>query len=217
MPPFRPLGLLTPLVEATGGVASAVVFGAASAVRRKRVFHPVGEAYEATLIVDGSLVTGAELTDVRTTRSCTVRLSRGVGLPESMPDVLGLAIRVDDLQQDLLLVTSNGRHVLLPSSTVEGRRYSSLVPFTAGDRRVLVGARPLGMGQFALEICDATGGPWQHVGTLKLGERLPDDEGEALRFDPANAGGGVEPAGFIQALRRLAYRGSQAGRPVPGE
>lgn len=215
--PFRPLGPLTPLAEATGGVASAAVFGLASAVRRQRIFHPIGAAYEATLVVDGGVVIGAPLLDVKTSRPCIVRLSRGIGLPESMPDILGIAIRVLDLEQDLLLVTSAARVAIVPATTVEARRYSSIVPFRAGDRTVLVGARPLGALQFALEVSDLLGGGWSHVGTLRLGEQLPAEVSEGLRFNPANAGGGVEPVGVVQSLRRLAYLGSQAGRPTTGE
>lgn len=215
--PFRPLGLLTPVAEATGGFASAVVFGLASALRRRRIFHPVGDAYEARLTVDGGVVSGATLLDVPATRPCVVRLSRGVGLPKSLPDILGLAIRVLDLEQDLLLVTSAGRHLIVPAGSVEARRYSSILPSRAGDRTIVIGARPLGADAFALEVADVGGGSWSHVGTLRLGERLPREESERLRFNVANAGGGVEPVGVVQSVRRLAYRGSQAGRPIPDE
>lgn len=215
MVPFRPLGPLTPFVEATGGVASALVFGAASAVRRRRVFHPTGDAYEARLTVDGPLVPDVPLLAEPATRPCVVRLSRGLGLRPSLPDVLGLAVRVLDVGQDLLLVTSVARHVIVPSGGVEGRRYSTILPYRAGDRTVVAGAVPLGGGAFAIELAGVPTGDWSHVATLRLGERLPAKESEALRFNPANAGGGLEPVGVLQTLRRLAYAGSQAGRPVP--
>lgn len=36
---------------------------------------------------------------------------------------------------------------------------------------------------------------------------------EALRFDPFQAGLGIEPVGFVHAMRALAYRASQRARP----
>jgi hypothetical protein len=213
--PFRPLGRLTPIAEATGGAASAVVFGLASAVRGRRIFHPVGDAYEARLTVDGPVVTAVPLLAEPVTRPCVVRLSRGLGLRPSLPDILGLAVRALDLEQDLLLVTSVARHLIVPAGAVDARRYSTILPYRAGDRTVVVGALPLGGDAFGIELADVPRGAWSHVATLRLGERLAPEASEGLRFNPVNAGGGLEPVGVVQSLRRLAYAGSQAGRPTP--
>ena len=235
---FRPAGAATPLIEATAGAASSVVFGLASFVRRARVFHPDGVAFSARVEVarPGVLPAGSH--------EAVVRFSRGAGLPESLPDILGLAVRLVDvhgegLHQDLLLVTSGSRpglrHALVPARTFGHERWSTLLPYDVGGRRVVFGARPLspalegarrledlrqladrrGPVRFALELAEPRG-PWEEVGILTVGRPRSDDEGERLRFNPANSGGGIRPVGVLQTVRRRAYLGSQEGRPTPG-
>lgn len=238
--PFRPLGRATPLVEATAGTAAAALTGVASAVRRKRVFHPDGVAFDATLRTTGAHH-GVALLDEATTHDAVVRISRGIGLPDALPDFLGLALRVVDAHgpdehQDLLFVSAGSppvlRHALVPARSFDHERYSTLVPYRVGGRSVVFGARRLGdrsdgslqlddlrarsTGEglrFALEVAEARG-DWEPVGVVELGGRRSDDESAALRFDPSNTGGGIEPAGVVQAVRRLAYRASQAARPT---
>src|SRR3954447_3771270 len=110
-PPAPSLGPLTGLVDATFGVVSAVAFAGLSAVRRARVFHPDGAAFSATLDVRGNRAErwGVRLLDEEARHRSLVRLSRGIGVPEPLPDILGLAVRVldahgPDQHQDLLLV-----------------------------------------------------------------------------------------------------------------
>lgn len=239
----RPLGPLTPLVEATAGVASGLLFGTLSAVRGRRIFHPEGAAFSAALDVSGGGRFGVPLLDEPARRDCITRVSRGVGLPAPAPDVLGLAVRVLDAHgparhQDLLLVTAlsapGARRILVPARDFAGGHYSSILPYRVGDAHVLFGATPLpasdataprsfddlaaaladGRLRYRLEI-GRRGMPWEPVGTLDVGRRLGPAEAESLRFNPANTGGGIEPVGVVQTLRRLAYAGSQAGRPTP--
>jgi hypothetical protein len=239
---FRPVGSATPLVEATGGALSAALFGLASAVRRTKILHPDGIAFEATLDVEGAS-TGAPLLDEPAQHRAIVRLSRSLGLPQPRRDFLGIAVRVLDAHgpgapQDLLLITSGTapglRHTFAPAQTFDHPRYSSVLPYRVGGRSVLFSARPLrstggptalleelpeevasGRLRYALDLAEVTG-PWQQVGVLTLGEPLAPVGGERLRFNPANSGGGIEPVGVLQGLRRLAYRGSQAGWSATG-
>lgn len=240
--PFRPVGAATPLVEATAGAASALVFGAASALRRARIFHPEGVAFHARFATNGGLDTGVRLLDRAEDHAAVVRFSRGVGLPDRWPDILGLAVRVLDahgpgVHQDLLLVTSGeapgARHALVPTRSFAHGRWSTLLPYRLPDgRRVVVGGRPVHVAgapttfddlrkaaaggdlQYALDLAEATG-PWREMALLDLGGELSDADAESLRFNPANAGGGFEPVGFLQTIRRRAYAGSQSGRPTP--
>ena len=235
----RPLGPLTPVVDFTAGTVSAVTFGALSAIRRRRIFHPDGIAVEATLDVEGTASTGAALFDERARRRCIARFSRGVGIREPLPDILGLALRVLDLSeedacQDFLFVTSGAaplvRSALLPAQGYADRHYSSLLPYRVGERTVIIGARPLlssGMSprtfdeladalaaarlRFVLEIADPTG-EWEPVGTVEFGRRLSENEADALQFNVFNAVDGIEPVGFLNTLRRKAYAGSQRAR-----
>lgn len=234
---FRPVGWATPLVEGTLGVVAAAASATGSALRRRRVFHPEGVAFDATLQVTGASH-GARLLDEAGTHQAIVRLSRGIGLPERWPDFLGIALRLPEVHgprahQDLLLVSSGSgalaRHLLAPQRTFGPGRWSTLVPYRVAGRPVVFGARRLDDAapaevdvddlrtdpvplRFALELAGAWG-DWEQVGVLELGERLPDAVGDALRFDPAHTGGGIEAAGVVQAVRRFAYRASQAARP----
>ena len=230
-----------PLATAAGS-AAGVAFGLASALRRARVFHPDGAAYRATLDV-ASPRGHSRLFGQPGRHPAVVRLSRAIGVPEPLPDVFGLAIRIEDVHgdgqhQDLLLVTSGEapvlRHLLLPVVSFTSTRYSSLLPYRIGDERLLVGATPLTADddvrprtfddlsdalasarlRFALDVAPLTG-EWGQVGVLDVGQRLTADESESLSFNPWNTGGGVAPAGFLNGVRQLAYVGSQRLRPRP--
>jgi hypothetical protein len=53
---------------------------------------------------------------------------------------------------------------------------------------------------------------WHPVAQITLLEPVAVDQA-ALRFDPFRAGRGIEPVGFIHALRRASYGASQYARP----
>lgn len=161
------------------------------------------------------------LLDVPGEHTAIARLSRGIGLPKPLPDVLGLAVRVVDVHgpnrhQDLLLVTSIDapvlHHLILPGPLGPyGQSYSSVLAYRVGERLRLFGALPR-RPDFDLALA-ALGGRWTPFGRLRLGERLAQAASEALRFNVWNTGGGISPTGPFQAIRAPAYRGSQAGRP----
>lgn len=245
LPPSAPsLGPLTGVVDTTLGVASAVAFGALSGLRRARFFHPVGDAFEATLDVRGTRDDrwGVRLLDEEARHRCVVRFSRGAGAPAPLPDVLGLALRVLDAHgpgehQDLLLVTSAAapvlRNALVPVRHFSDGHYSSVLPYRVDGSPLLFGARPLlspgtppprdfqqladvlaaGRLRFDLEVAPTTGA-WSPVGVLEVGRRLGELEAESLRFNPFTTGGGIEPSGLLQTLRRRTYAASQATRPT---
>jgi hypothetical protein len=213
----------------------AVSFAGLSRLRGRRIFHPHGVGFRAELSPTDGAHQSELFADPRP-RTAIVRLSRSLGLPEALHDPCGLAVRVPDAygvgrHQDFLLVSSGGapalRHLILPSAGFAGRPYSSLLPYRIDGRLFLVGAaaaapapgpslgelRGRSEGELDFELRLARlGGRWHPVARLSLGERLPAGETEALRFDPANTGGGLEPAGPLHRLRPPAYGGSQEGR-----
>jgi hypothetical protein len=237
---FRPLGAATPAFESTIGVAASVVFGAASALRDARVFHPDGIAFSAAVAIDGNGPFGAPLLDEPARYSAVVRMSRGAGVREPLPDILGLAIRIEDAHgadapQDLLMVSSWRRpvlrHALVPVSGFQHEQWSAVLPYRVADRTVLFGARragasggsrvPLGGLASAVERGDPVefvlevAGPrteWRPFARLTLGAALSQVESEGLRYNPANTGGGIEPVGVLQGLRRMSYIASQSAR-----
>jgi hypothetical protein len=207
------------------------------------VFHPYGAAFEGSLTVEppDAARLGVALLDVHAEHECIVRFSRGAGLPEPLPDILGMAVRVIERgpahrTQDLLLVTAGEqtvlRHLFRPSASYTGHHYSSLVPYRVAGVTRLFGARPLvatdartcaalaslvtaGHAEFVLETATVAG-PWQPFGTVRLRRELAPDAAERLRFDVANSGPGIEAVGVLNALRRQAYPASQEARLITG-
>jgi hypothetical protein len=173
-----------------------------------------------------------------------IRLSRSLGLPEGMPDIYGAAIRVPDAygagrHQDLMLVTGGenafARHVFSPARGYAGRTMSTILPYRIGDRSwvfllraeddsrspgrlhsladVAAAAKERTLA-FELSLAPALGGAPVHIGHLRLDRPLAADEEHSLKFNPANCGGGIEPATWLNRLRPDSYRASQAARPL---
>jgi hypothetical protein len=198
--------------------ATGALFRALSALRGARAFHPKGTAYEATLAITTDWP-GVPAFSPGARHRAIVRLSRALGLPASVPDALGMGLRLPDVHgpahhQDFLLATSASgpllQHLLLPG--VHPRQpYSSLLMYRIGGDLRVVGALPAGAGRFRLAVAPLSGG-WSPIGGLELRDELPSEYAEQLAFNPWNSGGGIRPAGPLMGLRRAAYRGSQQGR-----
>lgn len=224
--------VVTPLAE---GLLERF-FGALSALRGRRIFHPRGVGFSARLRPRPGAATGAELFDSGRERPALVRLSRSFGLPEALPDPCGLAFRVPNAygpgrHQDLLLVSSGrrplARHLPLPAWGFASAAYSSLLRYRVGGQPLVIGARVV-RPSHRLRLAELTrrdvagisfelavagpGRPWLGVADLELGRRLEPGETENLRLDPGHTGGGLEPSGWLGRVRPAAYRGSQDGR-----
>ena len=214
------------------------MLGAIAAVRRGKAVHPHGAVHAARLVLDGTGPSGSTLLGTAGEHRAIVRFSRSVGVPRPIPDLLGMSIRVldaygQDEHQDLMLVSSAdlpvAHHIFLPASDVQQRPYTSSLPFRAGDERFLIGALPVagsprpggGNELERLAAAAATGrlrfdlavaavmGRFRPVGQIWVESRLPG-ELDALRFNPWNSGGGLEPAGALNGARDRAYKMSQA-------
>lgn len=226
-------------MDAAGYGTGALMSGLA-AIRAGKPVHPQGVVHRARLIVEGGAAAppGSELLSRPATRPAIVRFSRSIGLPQPLPDLLGASIRIldaygRDRHQDILLVTSFDLPVLhygvMLTKDLQARPYSSSFPYRAGDRTFLLGLlpraespRPDGRDEFdRLDRAAATGrlafdlsvaphaGRFSRVASLHVEERLPGGA-DALRFNPFNTGGGLEPAGFLNAIRDYAYPMAQA-------
>ena len=218
-----PSALRSPLV--TAGTAA---FRLASRARGERAIHARGHGLTGRLTVTGGLGTGARLLDEPAAYDVLVRFSRSAGLPEPLPDVLGLAVRVldahgPDAHQDLLLDSTRpepllrrfpwiGRDLLSPL-------YCSLLPYDVAGTSLLLGARPLpGQGSAGLrDLPDEVGigllvatphGPWRSWGVVRTTGPLPAPGGRRTRFNPWTTGGGIRPAGPWQHWRRASYDAS---------
>src|SRR5687767_2102368 len=117
------------------GPIAAVPLGALATLRQGRAFHPTGTAFTGTW--EAADETIEPLVPARPW-PVVVRLSKGVGLPGRLPDVLGLAVRIADVKsrgdhQDLLFASSGSsglsQHVLAPTSDHGGAHYSTITPY----------------------------------------------------------------------------------------
>lgn len=224
------------------GVVGAVVergFQAGSRLRGAKFFHPDGVVHEATVRITSAAGAprGSTLLTEPRTYDALARFSRGAGVPQPIPDVLGFALRMLDAHgegrhQDILMVTSgNGplvQHLLLPSRSFTALPYSTVLPYRSGDESFVIGARALtsvgAENEFAelarltrragphFELCVApVGGRLRPVGEITIGDRLEDSAND-MRFNPWNTGGGLRPGTFFNRMRAFAYPGSQRGR-----
>ena len=199
--------------------AAATALGLGTALRGARVFHPRGEGYTGTVVADGGGAWGARLLDEPEAYDVIVRVSRAAGLPEPLPDAIGIAMRFAHLGKDGepldLLVNTAGspaglRHVFLPVPLT--RTYTSVLPYRTGSgRRIMLGARPDGDQRWELLAASVTG-PWQRWGALTLGARLPDEQSRELRFLPTLGADDLQPVELFRTLRDWSYRQSQARR-----
>lgn len=225
-------------LEVAGRTVGGALAGVAW-LRGGKAVHPHGVSYGARVLIDGKAAAppASELLSGRAEWPAIVRFSRSVGLPRPLPDLLGMSIRVvdvygEDRHQDFLLVTSADlpvlHHIFLPASDVQQRPYSSSLLYRAGNRAFIVGARPdrdsprpTGGDEFdRLERAAATDGlrfelviasrfgRFERVGALRVGSKLSETF-DAMRFNPFNTGGGLEPVGTLNRLRGYAYPMSQ--------
>ncbi|QXJ24227.1 DUF1990 family protein [Actinomadura graeca] len=211
---------------------------------RDRPLHPRGLVFDATLLLHGtSQYWGVPFLDDRTQLRGRVRLSRAVGLPPMLPDILGLALRwrqhpADEAQSELLLATTGhtrlGRHLLRPATRWSPAFYGSLLPYRAGDRKILLGAVarptrtvPAGLPKLAralderplmLDLVVATEfGAWEPFGELRLQGPARNDDTAPMRFNPTrNPIKGLRPVGLFQQVRAPTYNAvQQAGTARP--
>jgi len=235
----RGLGAAGRLAVDAAGYAIALPLAGLAAVRGGKAVHPHGAVHEGELVVpapSGPLA-ATELFGTPGRKPSLIRFSRSLGFPRPLPDLLGMSLRVLDAygpgrHQDVLLVTSVDaavlHHVFVPAGDVQQRPYSSSLPYRVGEEMFIVGAlprpdspRPGGGDELErLAAAAATGalafdlavapvwGRFRPVAELRVGRRLPAVT-DALRFNPWNTGGGLEPVGVLNRLRDYAYPLSQ--------
>lgn len=229
---------MRPVSKAVEAVADAV-----AAARHARALHPRGRTFEATVRTCGGGGYGVDLLDRAGRYHALVRLSRGAGLPEPWPDVLGIGLRVRDgggpgADLDLLFSTAAGRvplarHVPMPRrdlavpyttlagyGTRRGRRYLAVLPDPAADDLgaeldTLTILAVGGRVRFLLAIAAPLSG-WRVFGRIALGGPVGSDVDRALAFDPLRRAAPVlRTDGPVWRLRAAAYRGSRRGRGRP--
>jgi hypothetical protein len=131
------------------GPVVAAGFYALAALRRRRALHPTGIGYQGRLRVpnDSPPRPGVPLFQAGATHPAILRFSRGAGLPEQLPEALGVAIKLPDahgpgVDQDLLLTSSTDRpllrRLLFPARSFLHGAFSSALPYDLGSERVVL-------------------------------------------------------------------------------
>jgi hypothetical protein len=223
-------GLVAPAPAHAGIVQK--IFQHIAQKKNDRVFHAAGVAYKATIRENG------------VSKPAIVRFSRGGASKPGQPDILGVAVKSLENNQDYLMVTAKsvvgfGTRVPQKKGSFDRQYVSSLLSFKAGGLRgPLTAILPLGMKtpidldapgvgsktRQTFDIVITQGGVLRPLKTKSLAdvtvhfdEPLSPAESKGLRFTPFHDGGGVRPVGIINWLRKAAYRGSQAGRGLDPE
>ena len=210
------------VVLAGGRVVGDVLgagFGLLARARRTKPLHPRGQVGTAVLdVTTPAPGLGVPLLAVPGRHDCLVRWSRSAGVPSPLPDVEGLALRVEDRGDghpaDLLFAGAGEgrwtRYAVLLRGPHRHGPMSTLLPVvgSAGSLMFLVEPEddedpPV---RWRLAVASA-GGAWQAVGTLAA-TWGPD---EPVRFDPVlHPLPGTRQHPLVEAFREPAYAAARS-------
>lgn len=206
-------------LAAAGGTLLAATTRAVAVVRpAAKPLHPRGEVLQGRLFRTGAdPATGVPWLDDAGEDDVLVRRSRAIGLPGSVPDIHGLAVRVplpNGGYGDLLLASTGWgrltRFVLTASRSPQGRPMTTLLPYRTDRGPLLLGARATGEESFELAVA-APEGDWARFAELRL-SAVPATDPE-ISFDPvANQLPGLEQYDAVERLREPSYHTARASR-----
>src|SRR5215207_894010 len=230
-PPHAVANVAERLASVPGSVLTGV-FGAVSRLRATaKPLHPYGRLLRATVHRNGlEEPLGVPWIDQGGTSQAQVRLSRAIGLPDNVPDIHGLALRLPletGGHADLLFATTGlgmvSRIVLLPGMGPESHAYSTLLPYRTPTGPLLLAAKPNDddANVFTLS-CARPGGSWRPFAYVEIAQQAQDeDTGNAsVSFDPvANQLPGLAQYDWARRLRAGSYavarrmRGDDRAKP----
>jgi len=203
--------------------------------RNGKPMHPRGAVFDAVLERHGAdRPWGVPFLDATARDDVVVRLSRGAGLPAPLPDLLGLAVRLDDGSSapvDLLLSTT-GRGAL--TRVVPALRrdtasvYCSIMAYSSAAGPVRLAALPTSEGipsepgplagavrrrPLVFVLAASRGlGAWRPFARLTIADAVrpldPELRFDAVRHPPP----GLTPDGPLARFRAPAYAAAQAAR-----
>jgi len=221
--PHLPPKLLDPVATLGGDVLGALSAGVAR-IRPAKPLHPTGVVVGAHLHRYGTKkVFGIPWVDEPGRHDAVVRFSRALGLPERLPDVLGIALRVltDEGIADLLFATTGhhrlGRFLLMPrradGEVYAPHPYTTLLPYRSDVGPVLFGAEPTRDGRgVQLSVAHAFG-EWHPFGLVMSEQEPQGAHDELISFDPVlNPPPGLSPYPWVSRLRESAYSAARGAR-----
>jgi len=212
-----------------------------SAVRNRRVFHPLGVLAHGHVkrVAPSGVGLPIESADV------LARVSKAIGIPGGLPDSIGLAWRMPPRGSgarpwDVLMVSAGSglltRFALRPTTSWTGTTLSTLMPLRRADGwwwltatiRTTLGGRlsldavrdAVNSDGMVFDIQQAHGrGPFEPLAELTLRGVIPTDAEHDVSFDPARntpPDAGLGPQ-WLTRLRERAYLRSRRGRDAPDE
>jgi len=202
------------------GKALAGAFAATARIRpARKPLHPKGELHTVTIersgLRDGI---GVPWIDEPGTSIGLVRVSRAIGIPNALPDIYGLALRVPlfgGAHADILFATTGlgrlSRFMLLPAQHAGQRAYSTLLPYRTTSGAVVLAALPVGADGLTFDLaCAHAGAAWRSFARMTLTEASSDD---SPSFDPVlNQLPGLTYYEWAAAMREGAYRAARRSR-----
>lgn len=217
----------------------AAPFQWTAAIRNGRVFHPDG------VLTTGSIERIAPAGDglpIQTSEGVLARLSKGLGTPGALPDVIGLAVRLPPdpstaTPWDILLASAGTGAAtrivgIRPVFRWAGQPMSSVMPLRYGGNNWWLSARmvsdvngfgvslddmrdQLSFGAVEFDIDQACGTEsFRPLARLRVEGVLPSAEAQEVAFDPVlHAADGVELGPrWLARIREQAYDRSRHGR-----
>ena len=211
------------LATAAGQVLGGLFFLVAKLRGGRKALHPDGSVHHGVLRRHGgTAATGVSWIDEPGEDQVTVRLSRSVGLPPPLPDILGVALGVPTApgRGDLLLAgTGSGRlsrFLPHPRRRYSTGAYCSFFPYRTPTGALLLAAtaaEPAGVFQLAWARLTGT---WHDFGTLELAPDPGAGRDGELTFDPVlHEIPGLHSYRWAAELRRFAYAASRRARSSP--
>lgn len=224
------------LPAAVLGVILRGVFTVISLMRRPRPIHSRGVVLRGTITwLPTARRSGiAWIDETAEPVTAVVRVSRSVGLPTWLPDVIGLAARIDsaDGPADLELASTGagvpGRFTLVPQRSPARGFFGTLLPYRGASGPVLVAARTespedlpaelpalvraLESRPWRLSLAFATPtGPWHRFAELTIDGGTTVDDAR-LRFDAVRRPlPGADSYRWVRLARQPSYRKVQEG------
>jgi hypothetical protein len=217
----------------------AIPLQVGSAVRHRRVFHPLGVLAEGRIdrVAPPGVGLPVESADI------LARVSKAVGVPGSLPDLIGLAWRMPPRATattpwDVLAVSAGSglltRFALRPTLSWTGTTLTTLMPLhrddgwwwlkaemtteLGGGLSLAAVSEAIDGGGVEFDVRQAHGtGPFEPLALLTLSRAIPTDEDHDVSFDPTrNTTPGVELGPrWLTDLRERAYFRSRRGRAAP--
>ena len=203
--------------SAIGATLSATIRTMAALRPSAKPLHPEGVVVTGSLERRGSAVpSGSAWLDEPGHDEVVVRVSRAIGLPDAVPDIHGLAVRVPTPAGvgDLLFASTGwgllGRFVLTFGGGPESRPMTTLLPYRTPEGPALLGVRASDAQVYEMSWCRPRG-KWHAFAEL----RLTDDEApnQAMSFDPVrNQLPGLTQYAWVRRLREPSYRTARKSR-----